>query len=423
MASTAGAGGGRGDVTVQFTTVDGAPLDELQYTNTADGTFRWVPDRFRLQLDPPAAEWATDTVLQLVLPPGWRALPSGERVWLVFPAGRPAFPVVVRVLSRVGARWREVAARSVPVAFCGRNRFDPRRDRLPWANRVDELGEVEPEERHFRATFRLAVAPRAFFRGLYREVVGLRQLPDGGVRGGLCTGLARVALARALGSLEGSAALRDAVLVLHGRQLSDRALLAGLPWFLFPSPRRAYRAFVDDLLVRGRSERCYDVNVPRPWRRDVVQALLGQGHTVVPYAFCQREATQAVVWVYDPNLPDRPDLTAITFDLRHDRYAYPPLAVDGARTTVVAVPLAAYLRGRTAVLASLGNLVLMLWRDRRQRRSALGAVSLLAAGLLWRFWKRASGRKGTGRSRARHKSATRGAVRSVAAGAASASRR
>jgi hypothetical protein len=295
--------------------------------------------------------------LELDLPRHWRSLPIQEgeqRGWLVFPEGPPSFPVELRVVEHTGKTQRALAAFALPVRFCGRNRFDPQRYRLPWANRIDEFGPVEPSWDTFRRTFRLTIAPRAFFRGLYREVVQLQCDADGGVRGGLCTGLARAALARALGRLPAVHDLRETVLVLHGRQLSDRALLAGLPWFLWPSPRRAYRAFVGDLLEQGWSERCFDLNVPRPWRRDLLQALLGQGHTVVPYAFCQEHADEAFVWVADPNYPDATS-TVVTIDLARDRYAYPPLAVDGRRTTIVAVPLSAYLEGSTAILASLAG--------------------------------------------------------------------
>ncbi|MCX7624514.1 MAG: hypothetical protein RMK01_12990 [Thermomicrobium sp.] len=409
---------------VQLSTAEGAALAELRYTNEGSGSFRWVPDRFRVTV-----EWPDDAAVpafRLELPAGWRALPDGERSWIVFPSGRPTLPVELRVRALQGERARTIAAVTLPVAFCGRNRFDPERHRLPWANRIEELGEVEPEPRHFRATFRWALAPGALFRGLYRDVVGLRRRPDGSVEGGLCTGLSRSALAQALGRLDPGAAVRDMVLVLHGRQLSDRALLAGLPWFLFPSPRRAYRAFVRDLLERGWSDRCYDVNVPRPWRRDVVRALLGQGHTVVPYAFCQRAAERAHVWVYDPNLPDRPEATVVAFDLQRDRYDYPPLGVDGARTTVVAVPLDAYLRGRTAVLASLGNLLLRA-AERVPRRGVVpllvAAASILAALVLAGFRRRESGRRRSGRSSNARWLALRGASRSAAAGAAWASRR
>lgn len=424
MASAACHRDGAHDLSCELVRVDGTPLDYVEYTNGQGDGFRWVPDRFVVRLGP-----ASDAIplesLDLRLPSGWRALPLREEgTWLVFPSGRPHFPVSLQVLDRrAEPRARVIALRALPVVFRGCSRFHPRLHRLPWANRVEDLGVVEAGWEHFRATFRFALAPRALFAGLYREVVGLRQLPDGRVRGGLCTGLSRTALAQALACLDERTSLRDTVLVLHGRQLSDRALLAGLPWFLFPSPRRAYQRFVDDLLDCGTSDRCFDLNVPRPWRRDVVRALLGQGHTVVPYAFSQAETGWASVWVYDPNLPDRAEETVVTIDLERDRYEYPPLAVDGRRTTIVAVPLTAYLRGRTAVLAGMANLLLAA---PRRLLVAAGLVTMLV--LAWLIAGRNAPDRRTrpdrpGRSLCDRTRRFRGASRSAEAAVASAWRR
>ncbi len=378
MASPTCSDGGRDQLSLTLVSASGEPLATLRYTNDGSDRFRWIPDRFRLMVTSEGEPETECSSLELDLPRRWRSLPIQEgeqRGWLVFPEGPPSFPVVLRVIRRTGRTQRALAAFALPVRFCGRNRFDPQRDRLPWANRIEELGPVEPSWDTFQRTFRLTIAPRAFFRGLYREVVQLQRQADGCVRGGLCTGLARTALARALSCLPATHDLRETVLVLHGRQLSDRALLAGLPWFLWPSPRRAYRAFVGDLLERGWSERCFDLNVPRPWRRDLLQALLGQGHTVVPYAFCQERADEAFVWVADPNYPDA-TTTVVTIDLARDRYTYPPLAVDGRRTTIVAVPLSAYLGGRTAILASLAS-PLLTAPQRAVRTAGLALVVFL----------------------------------------------
>jgi len=379
VASSSRGDGGRDQLSLTLLSPSGESLATLRYTNDGSDRFRWIPDRFRLLVTSEGVAEAEFSSLELDLPRHWRSLPIQEgeqRGWLVFPEGPPSFPVELRVVEHTGKTQRALAAFALPVRFCGRNRFDPQRDRLPWANRIDEFGPAEPSWDTFRRTFRLTIAPRAFFRGLYREVVQLQCDADGGVRGGLCTGLARAALARALGRLPAVHDLRETVLVLHGRQLSDRALLAGLPWFLWPSPRRAYRAFVGDLLEQGWSERCFDLNIPRPWRRDLLQALLGQGHTVVPYAFCQEHADEAFVWVADPNYPDATS-TVVTIDLARDRYAYPPLAVDGRRTTIVAVPLSAYLEGSTAILASLAG-PLVTAPQRAVRTAGLALLVFLA---------------------------------------------
>jgi hypothetical protein len=379
VASSSCGDGGRGQLSLTLLSPSGEPLATLRYTNDGSDRFRWIPDRFRLLVTSEGVAETEFSSLELNLPRHWRSVPIQEgeqRGWLVFPEGPPSFPVELRLDEHTGKTQRALAAFALPVRFCGRNRFDLQRDRLPWANRIDEFGPVEPSWDTFRRTFRLTIATRAFFRGLYREVVQLQCDADGGVRGGLCTGLARAALARALGRLPAVHDLRETVLVLHGRQLSDRALLAGLPWFLWPSPRRAYRAFVGDLLEQGWSERCFDLNVPRPWRRDLLQALLGQGHTVVPYAFCQEHADEAFVWVADPNYPDATS-TVVTIDLARDRYAYPPLAVDGRRTTIVAVPLSAYLEGSTAILASLAG-PLVTAPQRAVRTAGLALLVFLA---------------------------------------------
>lgn len=374
---------------LSLTTRDGAPLETLRFTNEDSASFQWVPDRFILNYTPSSLETLAGQRIVLDLPRGWRALPLRETRWLIFPSGPPRFPVRVQLTEFINQKPRSTETHELPVIFCGKSRFRPEQHRLPWANRLDDFGPVEPTLQHLKETFTVTISPHRFFHQLYRSVVGMRQKPDGGIEGGLCTGLSRAALAQALGWTRplNEDALRNLVLILHGRQLSDRALLAGLPWFLFPSPRRAYQAFVRDLLRYGWSERCFDLNVPRPWRRDVLQALLGQGHTVVPYAFCQRTAQHAVVWVYDPNHPDQAAQTTVLFDLQHNRYEYDPLTLDGKLTTVVAVSLSAYWKGRTALLASLASPLLQLPPTLVQR-VALALLFFASFLLFWGFLRR-----------------------------------
>jgi hypothetical protein len=215
----------------------------------------------------------------------------------------------------------------------------------------------------FERTFPVAIFPRALFNGLYRSIVFLGGNRDG-YGGGLCTGMARVALERSILSQKGEPGL-DEIVLWHGRQLSDRALLASTPWFLMPSPKRAFSAFRRDILANGSSTRCFDIGVPKPWRADIVRALQHEGHTVVPYAFCQSSRDAAEVYVYDPNDPHASIAgeTRLTFDLKHSRYAYRGIAaLDDRRTTVIAVKQFAYRRGRTAILAGLASWLLELNR-------------------------------------------------------------
>ncbi|HLI51362.1 MAG TPA: hypothetical protein VKU87_06170, partial [Thermomicrobiaceae bacterium] len=238
----------------------------------------------------------------------------------------------------------------------GYNQFDPERDRLPWANNVEDLGEVDPEWPIFDQTYGWMPFPQLLFRRLYAEILHLGPKVGSGI-GGLCTGIARAALAHSLHERPVAATLREEIAILQGRQLTDRALITGLFWFLAPSPRRAYHYFRDQLIGTGKNDICFDLGVPRPLRRDVIDALQHQGHTVVPYAFEQSSPDRASVLVYDPNDPPEERVARrITFDLSTNRYQYQGLAtLDESGTTVVPVGQAAYQQGRTAFLAWLAS--------------------------------------------------------------------
>ncbi|MBX6341147.1 MAG: hypothetical protein IRY97_01710, partial [Thermomicrobiaceae bacterium] len=248
-------------------TPDGTPLTLLRYRNARGGPFRYEPDRFRVVVDLDAWRAARPPVerVALDLPAGWVVLPDrvqptngvrGPLEWTVFPTGRPAawrVALAARALAR--GRVAGTTSATLPVEIVAESSFDPARHALPWANAVADLGVVQGDERAFRETYRWAILPRAFFHGLYRAIVFIGGA-DRGYQGGLCTGMARAALRHALGGevpATGAAALEE-VLVLHGRQLTDRALLAAARDVLRPSPRRAYLRFRDDLLARGSSD-------------------------------------------------------------------------------------------------------------------------------------------------------------------------
>jgi hypothetical protein len=126
-----------------------------------------------------------------------------------------------------------------------------------------------------------------------------------------------------------------------------------------------------------------DVNVPRPWRCDLFAALIGSGHTVVPYALRQTSDDRAEVWVYDPNYP-RPearDGSVIRFDLANDNYTYRQYdgRAPGRPSKVLAVRQEHYRRARTGYLGGL--LSLLLFRPRKASPVVPIAASLLALGL------------------------------------------
>lgn len=360
--------------TLTLLTTSAEAIDRLRYTNVGRTGFAFEPDRFIVTLDlgtlPRSAVAELHAVLDL--PDGWLSLPGpsqavaqgGDHIqWTLYPRGEPpGYAEALRVRVLQAGRELATAEAVIPIEVWGQSQFDPARHGLPWANTVADLGQVRPDPGLFARTYRWSLWPAQFFAGLYRSIVFVGGEP-GAYQGGLCTGMARAALERSLGGLADAddARLRAEAVVWHGRQLTDRAMLASAPWFLLPSPRRAFRRFRRDVLARSWSDVAFDVGVPRPWRRDLPSALMEQGHTVVPYAFRQDSPDRAEVLVYDPNHPAGPadGRAVITFDLVHGRYAYRNLArLDDPSTTVIAVRQNAYRRGRTALLASLASWVL-----------------------------------------------------------------
>lgn len=384
---------------LQITTTTGAPLDRLRYGN-ADAArsprFGYTPDRLvvTVELPPELKSAAPGSIARLHLPPAWLALPSTARVvdaaetqlrWTVYPRERPEdFTVSLGVELHRGRQLLGRADLTLPVTVEGYSQFDPAHHALPFANRVDDLGVITPQADLFARTYRGLLFPRAFFHGLYRAIVFLGGREEGYL-GGICTGMARAALARSLGQVPENVSLRDLAIILHGRQLTDRALLASVPWFFAPSPQRAFQRFQDEILTQGWSDRCFDVGVPRPWRRDIHRALMSEGHTVVPYGFRQSSPTQAEVLVWDPNHPSGPEAGAsvLTVDLQGNTYGYRGHSQLGDRsTTLIAVRQRAYWQGRTALLASLANLLLFPRTIRQSRRYLLGGGATLGAGLI-----------------------------------------
>lgn len=348
----------------------GAPITALIYSNQGHTGFHWEPRQIQVVLD--TADWRlgllTLDAVQLELPLGWRCegeawrSATGESpvTWRVTPDGvPPAFAIIIEIVALSAAEEVGRANVHLPIEMRGYSQFDPQRDGLSVANRSSVLGHIGPDPQVFRQTYGFAPAAQTLFDGLYRSIVFIGGGGQG-YRGGLCSGMARAALQRSLTGHGPEPSIKD-VMLWHGRQLTDRALLASAPWFFAPSPRRAYEHFRAMVLADGTSDLCFDIAVPRPLRRDLATAIMEEGHTVVPYAFRQSDETRAQVQVYDPNHPE-PEAageSVITFDLVADRYAYRRLAtLDDGSTTIIAVRQSAYARGRTAILASLASLLL-----------------------------------------------------------------
>jgi hypothetical protein len=314
-----------------------------------------------------------------------RIEPAGELVWSVTPLRiHPDRPETL-VLERTGSGGvRQTWSLTIPVNLDLTSTLDPIADTFPEPNRAAVLGDILPDRRVFERTY---VGPSKLladelFSGLYSDIVFLRR--EGPTRGGLCSGMARWAIARSVGDEPdpvNRAAALDRITMYHGRQLCDRAFLLGAPWFFRGSPRAAYRAVRRDLLRAGMTDRAFDVAIPKPWRRDVITALVRQGHTIVPYRIIQHGSDSATVQVYDPNRPSATLETpeSVEFDLKRDRYGYRHMvSIERGDNGLVAARQSAYQRQGTAIAASLVSIAMRVGRrlgDLRRRKYPEGEPS------------------------------------------------
>lgn len=309
--------------------------------------------------------------LRLTVPAGWSVEEAGYGRWRARPERlRVGKPVEMRLVDAVGVVRGSI---SVPVTYDLRSSFEIKRHAFGLPNSAAALGTIEPDRQVFEQTY--AWMPRSLkdvlFRGLYSDIVFIR---PGARTGGLCTGMARWAIARGLGREPepvSQAVALERIAVFHGRQLFDRALLAAAGWFFHASPRAAFFAVRDDLLRTGTTDRALDIAVPKPWRRDVLRAVVEQGHTVVPYHLVQESDDYGWIAVYDPNRPeliDADEPRMIEFDLRRDRYAYgTKVSFDQDNVGIVAVRQDVYMGKRSAILATLGSVVMALLQVGKQR--------------------------------------------------------
>ncbi|MCO5176034.1 MAG: hypothetical protein M9890_03530 [Thermomicrobiales bacterium] len=303
---------------------------------------------------------------QIRVPNGWDVETLGDGTWGIRPTRLHVRRGADVVLVDADGVTRDSIR--VPVTYNLRSSFEIKRHAFGKPNSAAALGTIDPDRRIFDATY--ASMPQALknilFRGLYSDIVFIR---PGARTGGLCTGMARWAIARGLGREPepvNEAVALERIVVFHGRQLFDRALLAAAGWFFRASPRAAFYAVRDDLLRSGTTDRALDIAVPKPWRRDVLQAVVEQGHTVVPYHLVQESDDYGWIAVYDPNRPDLIDSDEprmIEFDLRRDRYAYgTKVSFDQDNVGIVAVRQDVYMGKRSAVLATIGSALKSLLR-------------------------------------------------------------
>ena len=199
-------------------------------------------------------------------------------------------------------------SRDVVAVACGRIEFDPAEDGFAFSNTADLFGRPRPPRSVFDRTFRGGpdLLRSRLFDGLYESVF----------QTGLCTGMARAAswfaavkdAGRAVDRTTEDVETREIIQLLHGRQLSDRALLSSAYALLTSGPRKVFRKFREQVLTASRSPIAIDVGIPKVTRSDFLRAVVRQGHTVVPYAYRLLPDDIAQIYVYDPVYPsDRQD--------------------------------------------------------------------------------------------------------------------
>ena len=401
----------------------------LLYTNAGGRDFRYEPGRLAVTLDVatlPRRYPAADTV-RLLPPDGWRVREGGEEralgagvsiAWELVPGGVPATcEQGIACEVRGGGERLGTLRHVIPIELRGESQFDPERHTLPFHNSASDFGAIEPRADLFNRTYRSGgmVLSDAFFKGLYRDIVFLSATTDARGGGGLCTGMARFALERSLQPASAAepmalserrrAGAMEEVQAWHGRQLSDRALLASARQFFTNSPSVAFYRFRDQLLDDRLSEVAFDVGIarwessPAKWA-EMLRRLVTQGHTITPYAFRQTSDRYADVSVYDPSYPDRADWpdNVVRFDLIDDRYRYRGFgALDrDDPTTVLAVRQRNFEGEGTAYLASIANLgihpelLAAAWRENGAlRRNIAVTGGLLAAAFALRRRARA----------------------------------
>lgn len=299
----------------------------------------------------------------LEAPEGWRVHRIASDTWQVTPVRiQPGRPAEFQLLTGTAFGDSQAWSRSVTIQLDLETTFDPTVHAFPLRNSARVLGDVLPNPNLFVRTFAGLTGPSGslLFRGLYSDIVYLTA--EGPFRGGLCSGMARWAGLRALHGETvqfAQEAAIDQIAVTHGRQLTDRALLAGLPWLLRGSGRAAYQAIRRDAFEYGETRRALDIQVPKLWRKDIFTAIIREGHTVVPYRIRQESPERAFVDVYDPNLPpnEHPGETqTIEFDLARDRYRYRDrIDLSDTGSGMIAVPHEVYARPGTAILATAGS--------------------------------------------------------------------
>ena len=317
---------------------------------------------------PPACELVLQLPAGLYLSAGQRsdrgAVNGVETTWDVRldPRAAPArLSYSVRLVDPSGPLAS--TRRTIITTIHGATGFDASRDGFPFANTPHLFGSTRPS---------LSVFTRSFVGGWQGPFSGyvFNRIYDSIFASGLCTGMAMAALQLSTDRTIAPAVERSAldnetrvlIQTLHGRQLSDAALLrAGLD-LVRNGPRCVFRALRRSIFPPVAAPVAFHVGVPVLFRRDFFRAVVRQGHTIVPHSYRITPDRIAEIAVYDPAFPPGPDEPApplLRIDLDLGTYSYRDWSSDnpGNRTTLTLAALTAYSVRRSRIIASVSSLV------------------------------------------------------------------
>lgn len=318
---------------------------------------------------PPASELILQLPAGLYLATGQRsdhgAIDGVETTWEVKLDPRAApdrFSYTMRLIGPSGPL--ATTRRTMIATVHGATGFDPDRDGFSFANSPHLFGAARPPLAIFTRSFAGGLQgplPRRVFDRLYDSIFS----------SGLCTGLAMSALQRSVDRGDVPSAdlspldheIRVLVQTLHGRQLSDAALVrAGLD-LIRNSPSRVFEALRRSILRPEAPAVAFHVGVPVLFRRDFFRAVIRQGHTVVPHSYRISPDRIAELAVYDPAFPPGPDSPApplLRIDLAGDTYSYRDWssAAPENRTTITLSPLNAYSRRRSRIIVGIASIAM-----------------------------------------------------------------
>ncbi len=379
----------------------------LLYTNSPQThtVFKIEPDAFDLQLILPPATLNLDPTSLIVLEAGptgqlpWgraevspAALTEGYQLRCKIPGDLKVAPgsvdFEVNLLEKASRQPLLMTAYPLTMVWVGHSGFDPAIHGYNFVNSGGVYGAVRLDRKIFNQTYGWGLDKEKFFRKMYRDILGATVDENGPIPGqaplssGLCTGMIRSSLAFYLQHARPTAhdltpvgPTLDTIMLYHGRQLTDRALLQATGWIVRGGPRRVFEEFKKEVMRGNPDPMAFDIGVAAWGRKDFWRAIQAEGHTTIPYAFRQEQPDQGEIFIYNPNNPaDQDDYGyanapagqarrlekhVIRFDLTKNTYYYSDhyqsVRPNGDGTTIVAVHQSAYEQGRSALIASIAN--------------------------------------------------------------------